>query len=161
MKTRKDRSDQGLFKGVATAYVILILHVILIAAVGLLVVFFSGILNYMLFILIGFAVLIIASGYYFFRRLKRRGREINEALHSPMFNGRSVEVSFLGGMASLRLGDNTQPPVLDSHRPAAPPLLEDPAAMHIRKISELAELYENNLISTEEFETLKRRIINA
>jgi len=71
MNNQNKKDDPGLIKGVATAYVILILHVILVAAVGLLVVFFRGVINYMLWIFIGFVIIMIASGYYLYRRSKR------------------------------------------------------------------------------------------
>lgn len=159
MKNQENKDDQGLFKGVTTAYVILILHVVLIAAVGMLVVFFSGIINYMLWIFIGFLVVIIASGYYFYRRLKRQGQQLNDTLNSPIFNGRSVEVNFLGGLASFRIGGSAQPPALDTNQIEPPRQLEGPETMRIRKLSELVKLYENEMISVEEFNALKSRII--
>ncbi len=160
MNNKEKKSDQGLFKGVATAYVILILHVVLIAAVGLLVVFFSGIINYMLFIFLGAVIVIIASGYYFYRRLKRQGQQLSDTLNSPTFSGRSVEVNLLGGLASFRLGESVQPSLLEHNQIDPPRQLEDPEAKRIRKLSELVKLYENEMISTEEFNTLKGRIID-
>jgi ABC-type transport system involved in cytochrome bd biosynthesis fused ATPase/permease subunit len=160
MNNQNKKDDPGLIKGVTTAYVILILHVILIAVVGLLVVFFRGIINYMLWIFIGFAILMITSGYYLYRRSKRQAKELNETLKSPAFNGRSVEVNLLGGLASFRIGQSTQPQALDTNRAEAPLQLESPETTRIRKLSELAKLYENEMISVEEFDTLKSRIIN-
>ena len=160
MNNKEKKDDQGLFKGVATAYVILILHVVLIAAVGLIVVFFSGIINYMLFIFLGAIIVIIASGYYFYRRLKRQGQQLSDTLSSPVFSGRSVEVNLLGGLASFRLGESVQPPLLEHNQIDLPKQLEDPEAIRIRKLSELVKLYESEMISMEEFNTLKGRIIN-
>jgi len=166
MKNPKTKDNQGLFKGVATAYVILILHVVLIAAVGLLVVFFNGIVNHMLFVFIGAIIIITASGYIFYRRLKRQGQQLGDTLNSPIFNGRSVEVSLLGGLASFRLGESASPPLIennrvDVHQIEPPRQLEDPETIQIRKLSELAKLYESEMISTEEFNTIKSRIMNA
>jgi hypothetical protein len=160
MKKHEARETQGLYKGVATAYLILILHVLLIAAMGLLVVFFGGIINYMLWIFLGFAVVIVASGYYFYRRMKRQGKQLKDILNSPAFNGRSVEISFLGGLASFRIGGNPQQPALNTDHIESARQLEDPESIRIRKLSELVKLYENELISAEEFNTLKSRIIN-
>ena len=161
MKKRENRETDGLYKGVATAYLILILHVLLIAFMGLLVVFFGGIVSYMLWIFLGFAVVIVASGYYFYRRMKRQGKELKDIVNSPAFNGRSVEISFLGGLASFRIGGNDQRPALNTDHIESARQLEDPESMRIRKLSELVKLYENELISTEEFNTLKSRIING
>ena len=161
MNNKEKKGNQGLFKGVATAYIILILHVVLIAAVGLLVVFFSGIINYMLFIFLGATIVLIASGYYFYRRLKRQGQQLGDTLNSPVFSGRSVEVNLLGGLASFRLGESVQPKLTGTSQIDLPKKLEDPETMRIRKLSELVKLYENEMISSEEFNTLKSRIING
>jgi len=161
MKKRENRETDGLYKGVATAYLILILHVLLIAVMGLLVVFFGGIVSYMLWIFLGFAVVIVTSGYYFYRRMKRQGKELKDIVNSPAFNGRAVEISFLGGLASFRLGGDDQQPLLNTDHIESARQLEDPESMRIRKLSELVKLYEHELISVEEFNTLKSRIING
>ena len=160
MKKNEDRETKVLYKGVAAAYLILILHVLLIAAMGLLVVFFGGIINYMLWIFLGFSVVIVASGYYIYRRMKRQGKQLKDTLNSPAFNGRSVEISFLGGLASFRIGGNAQQPALNTDHIESARQLEDPENMRIRQLSELVKLYENELISVEEFNTLKSRIID-
>lgn len=160
MKKRENRKTNGLYKGVATAYLILILHIFLIAAMGLLVIFFGSIIKYMFWIFLGAAAVIVVSGFYFYRRMKRQGRQLKDTLNSPAFKGRSVEISFLGGLASLRVGGNDQRPMLDTDHIESTRQLEDPESMRIRKLSELVKLYENELISAEEFSTLKSRIIN-
>jgi len=71
-----------------------------------------------------------------------------------------VEVNLLGGLASFRIGQSTQLPALSTNRAEAPLQLESPETTRIRKLSELAKLYENEMISMEEFDTLKSRIIN-
>ena len=46
----KKKESPSIVKGVMTAYLILLLHLSLIAGVGLLVIFFSGVVNYMAWI---------------------------------------------------------------------------------------------------------------
>ena len=97
----KKKEDDGLVRSVLLAYFILALHVLLIAGVAILVLFFRGVVNYMLWILVGGVVLIGISAFYFIRRMRAEGRSLGEMLKNPMFNGRSVEVSLLGGMAGM------------------------------------------------------------
>ena len=121
------------------AYVILILHVLLMLGLGLLVIFFRGVLQYMLWIfLIGTAV-VVASGVYFYRRMKTKGRTLKQTLSSPMFAGRPVEVSFLGGMASLRVGIPGHVNGLDTGHLNSKRQLEDPSSVRIRELTQLAQ----------------------
>lgn len=154
-------ANHGLFKGVSLAYLILILHVLLIAAVGLLVIFFRGVVNYMLWIFLGFILMILVSGYLFYRRMKHRGRQLQDTLKTPAFDGRAVEISLLGGLASFRIGESKSPPALTLEGTESIPQLEDAESMRLRKLSELAKLYENGLISDEEFNTIKNRIMDG
>lgn len=161
MKNQPNKETQGIYKGVITAYLILLLHVLLIVALGLMVIFFGGIVSYMSWIFLGFSAAVVVSGYYFYRRMKRRGKQFRDIVNSPAFNGRSVEISLLGGLASFRVGGNDQRPMLNTDHVDSARQLEDPESMRIRKLSELVKLYEHELISTEEFNTLKSRIING
>ena len=156
----RNRSE-GLFKSVMAAYLVLILHVLLIIGLGLVVIFFSGIVQYMIWIfLLGVAV-ILGSFYYFYRRIKAEGRTLREMMQSPMFNGRPVEISFLGGMASFRMGGSVQRShELESatHNPSYQ--LEDPEAVRLREIKELANLFKDDLITREEYDKAKQHIFN-
>lgn len=159
-RKNKERSNPGLLSGVFAAYLVLILHVLLIMGIGLLVVFFSGIVNYFLWIFIGGMIAIAASAYLVYRRLRSRGRGLREALKTPLLAGRSVEIEFLGGLASLKVGDSRKDAcLLDSDAAHDVPRLEDPATMQVKELSELARLFESGLISLEEFETFKARLL--
>ena len=93
---QKKKAGDGVFKSIMAAYAILILHVLLIAGMGLMVIFFRGIIQYMIWIFLGGALLLLGSGYYFYRKMKAEGKTLRETLQSPMLNGRAVEISFLG-----------------------------------------------------------------
>jgi hypothetical protein len=155
------KKEAGLFKGIMLAYLVLILHVLLIAGMGLLVIFFQGVVVYMPYIFIGGVTIILGSGYYFYRRLKASGKSLNEALNSPLLQGKSFEIRLLGGMASFKVdvdGASHSPTALPS---AQPPLrLEDPTTSRLRELTELARLLENDLISPDEYNRLKRRIFH-
>ena len=100
---KKNKSSDGVIKSIMAAHVILFLHLILFAALGLLVVFLDGLMQYMGWILLGGLGIIGLSAYWFIRRLRREGKSLKETLRSPVFRGRNVEVSLLGGMATLKL----------------------------------------------------------
>lgn len=162
MKSNTPKNREGLFKSIMLAYTILVLHVFLLAGLGLLVLFFGGVAQYMFWIFMAGMAIVALSAYLFYRRLRREGRSLREALRSPMFQGRSVEISLLGGMASVRLGapdDRQQPAVLDNQAPSLQ--LEDPETTRIRDIAALAQLLEKNLITPEEFDAAKAKLLGG
>lgn len=159
-KHAANKSGESLFKSVMLAYFILALHVLLIVGLGLLVIFFRGIVQYMLWIFLAGSAAVIASGYYFYKRMKAEGKNVREMLKTPLLNGRAVEVSLLGGLASFRVGPSNKRTEIDAGEYYAPKQLEDADTLRIREISELARLLENNLISREEYEKAKKRILN-
>lgn len=156
----KQNESEGVFKGVMLAYLVLILHVLLVIMLGFLVLFFRGVVQYMPLIFLGGTALIALSAWLFFRKLKREGRSLKETLRSSTFQGRPVEISLMGGMASLKVGTPGGAPAVES--PTADPArqLEDPATVKIRELSELARLLENDLITQDEFELAKRQLLN-
>jgi hypothetical protein len=154
--SREDK--EGLFGRVLLAYFILILHVLLLAGIVLLVIFLRGVTQYMLWIFLAGAAAIVISGYLFYRRMKTEGRSLREMLQSPMLGGRAVEVSLLGGLASFRFGRPESPPAIDFDAPPEVPRIEDQRSMHVREISELARLYEKNLITLEEYNKAKKQL---
>lgn len=158
---KKKKESDGLFKSVIMAYIILALHVVLIAGLGLLVLFFRGIVNYMLWILIGGTLMLIASAIYFYRRMKSEGRTLRDVLKSSMFKDRAVEVSLLGGLATLKIGKPDYPPAIEAGTSYTLPRLEDPESARIRELKELAHLLESDLITQEEFDQAKRKLFKA
>lgn len=161
MNSTKNNGREGLFKSIVLAYTILILHVLLIAGLGLVVLFFGGLVQNLVWILLGGMLLIGLSGYLFYRRMRQEGRSLGEALRSPMFQGRPVEISFMGGMASFRLGPPTTPKAVEGGNPSEPLKLEDPESARIRDITALAQLLEKNLITPEEFAAAKRKLLGG
>jgi len=149
--------DTGLIKSIFVGHFIIVLHILLIAAVGLLILFFSGVVAYMAWIFFGGLVALAAGGYFVYRRMRTEGKNLGEMLRSPLFRGRAVEVSVLGGLASLKIGRPGESAELESGRP---PLLqlEDAESIRVRELAEMARLLEKNLVTWEEFEAFKARI---
>jgi hypothetical protein len=149
------KKDPSLFKGVMLAYFILILHVILAAAIGMVVIFFHGIVSYMPFILMTGFMLIFGSGYYFYRRLKAQGRHLRDTLDSPDLYGKTFEVSMFGGMVSFRVGNGGGVPGRVLPAPNIPMQLEDPETVRLRELTELSRLLEKHLITEDEYSRIK------
>jgi hypothetical protein len=160
MAINSKNESEGVFKGVMLAYLILILHVLLIVMLGFLVLFFRVVVQYMPFIFLGGTVLIALSAWLFFRKLKREGRSLKETLRSSTFQGRPVEISLMGGLASLKVGSPGAAPAVEASTANPARQLEDPATLKIRELSELARLLENELITQDEFELAKRQLLN-
>uniref|UniRef100_A0A7C4RTI2 SHOCT domain-containing protein n=1 Tax=Desulfatirhabdium butyrativorans TaxID=340467 RepID=A0A7C4RTI2_9BACT len=145
-------------KSVLMAYGILVLHLILIAGLGLLVLFFRGFIEYMIWVFLGGSTALAVSAYRFYKRMKQEGKTLKEMLSMPMFRNRAVEISLLGGMASLKLG-KPEPfrasQVIESTVIDTRHQLEDPVTNRIKELSELARLLENDLITLDEFNQIK------
>jgi cytochrome c biogenesis protein CcdA len=158
----KKEKDSQHFTSVLMAYFILLLHVILVAVLVLMVIFFRGIVNYLLWIFIVGSIVIIVSGYHFYKRMKKEQKTLGEILNASRFNGRSVEISFLGGLASLKIGSAPHDlPALESSSSGRLKQLEDPDSARHKEFSELVRLLENNLITLEEYNKFKEEIFKS
>lgn len=160
MAFKKKIEDDKHFKSVLMAYCILLLHVLLVAGLVLLVIFFRGIINYMVWIFLAGSIVILASGYHFYKRMKEDGKTIRDILSSPRLSGRTVEVSILGGLASFKIGRPDNVPLLNdaSARPHQKQL-EDPAAIRTKELTELVRLLQDDMITLEEYNKAKRQIL--
>jgi len=163
----KKKDNEGLLKGVWMAYSILTLHVLLIAVMGCLVLFFSGIIQYMIWIFLIGSACVGLSGYRFYNRMKEEKRSLHEMMDSPLFKGKSLEISLFGGLASIKVGMPSAHPMLPMSEPIAAypapaqfPRLMDPSSVRLRELSELARLYENQLITLDEYSRLKEQIFH-
>lgn len=157
MRAKTKRKD-GLFKGIMMAHVVLVLHLLLFAGMGLVVAFVGGVMQYMIWILLAGMLAVALSAYLIYRRLRREGKSIADALRSPMFRGRSVEVSLLGGFATMRLESGKLDSAIEESS-RTPMQLEDPETARIREINSLAQLLEKKLITPDEFDTAKQRLL--
>ena len=160
MALNKISEENKHFKSVLMASFILVLHVLLIAGLVMLVIFFRGIINYMIWIFIGGAAVILASGYHFYKRLQKDGKNLREMMSSSRLGSSPIEVSFLGGIASFKIGRPGSTPALSSDAAGRPlQQLEDPATVRIRELTELVRLLEDNLITLDEYNKVKQQIL--
>ncbi len=148
--------NPGLLKSVFLAYFILVLHVMLIAGMGGMVLFFGGLVQFMPWIFAGGTALILFSGYRFYKKLKHDKKSLSEVLSDPLLSGREVEVSFLGGLVSVRMDGRAAEERLAGPRVVGQ--LEDPDTTRVRELKELARLFEKNLITSTEYQRAKQGI---
>ncbi|ORJ59871.1 hypothetical protein [Geothermobacter hydrogeniphilus] len=155
----KDKAGSGLVSGIFLTHLILLMHGLVIIMLALLVVFFRGVVSYMPWLVGGGVLLILFSAWYVWRRIRRSRRDLKDLLNSPLLQDRAVEISFLGGVASLRLGQpgsaGGQLPVLEAPVVESTARLEDPEAQRLRELSRLVKLREAGHISDAEYDMLK------
>ncbi|PLX82447.1 MAG: hypothetical protein C0616_02205 [Desulfuromonas sp.] len=112
-----ESEGRSLFGSIFFTHLVLVLHALVIVLLALLVVFFRGVVEYMAWIVGGGFAIFILIGILIWLRIRRSRREISELLQSPLLQDRSVELKFLGGLASVKLGEPTI-----QHRAAGPAL---------------------------------------
>jgi len=153
-----------LLSGIMAGYMILLIHLVLVIFLATAVVFIQGLSEYIEYILGGGVLLIIASGAFFYRLLKQNGKQILNTLQNPSFPGQNIEVSLLGGLASISIKSPEKNDQLMLENPAAelkaiPEL--PPAASPRNELLRLSELYDRGLINKDEFLHLKDDLFNA
>jgi hypothetical protein len=93
--------------------------------------------------------------------MKAEGKSLNDMLSLPMFKGKSVEISVLGGLASLKIGNSGKSKEIDTQVADTKSLLEDPETVHIRELTTLVRMLDKNLITIDEYNKAKQKIFNS
>ena len=163
----KKRDKEGIFKSLFAAYFVILLHVFLLAGTGITVVLFRGVYHYLPWIMSGLAVLILLLFWLFYMKMKKSSSDMRDILSFPEFRDRRVEIRLLGGLASFTIdgkpGTGTPTGIGYDQGMALPDRnvlrLEKPDDAIERRIRELASLYESDLITKEEFDTAKQKIL--
>jgi hypothetical protein len=160
---KKDKD--GLFKNIFTAYFIVLLHVFLVAVIGLAVVLFKGIYQYLPWIMATFGILVVSIAWVVYRRMRGHSSSLQEVFGTPEFQDRAVEVRFLGGLASFKINARENSSLLPGRScdPVYPNahLIENAVNQAEQKLLELNTMYEKNLITHEEFEVARQNIIQG
>jgi hypothetical protein len=153
---------QNLFKAVILVHIILFLHLLIIGGLVLMVIFFRGVTEHMLWVFLGAAGLFILSGFLIYRRIKSKGKKMfHDIEKSSLFQGRSFEVSFLSGLASLKFSRSDDLKTIENHSSEVKFQLEDPETVRMRELAELARMYEKDLITSEEYKRAKNQILKS
>lgn len=160
---QKNEQSRNIFSSVVVIALILVFHVILIVALVGSVILFKGIYDLRWWILAVGLLLIAGSGYYFYRRAKAGKRRLRDIINDPAFHNRSVEISLLGGMATLRVGhqdaEKRQPRMIDVNPNGETKQLPSPSSHQIAELTELNRMLEQGLITKEEFLRLKQDVL--
>lgn len=148
---------KNLGKGVMIAYGILLLHLLLFLVIGFVVLFLRGLFNYIsLLILAGF-LLTGLFVYLGFRKFKKGRTRLEDILRNPDFADRNLEIRLLGGLASLRMGEEKESSWKEIQQ--KPLMLESPQSSRIRELTELGTMYEKKLLTLEEYEMAKKEVL--
>ncbi len=154
------KQDKSVFSGVMLSYLVLILHILLMIGLGAAVILIKGIYDFRWFISIAGIVLVGGSGYYFYHRIKKDALKIRDLMRDPALQNSALEISLLGGMATLKLGhtnDNIKLIQVDNGTQVKQ--LEAPKSIRIKELSELTRMLDKGLVTHEEFLHLKKDII--
>lgn len=162
---KRKPDDTHLISSLFLAFSILLFHVVLLAAIGLLILIFRGIINYLAWILLGGGVLAGAGLFVLYRYTQKEKSMISKLLELPEFKDRRVEVNILGGLASFKIDHHDQADqawtAIDQESNSPPPhQLDDPDRMRVRELSELARLFEKNMISLDEYDRAKNALLD-
>lgn len=182
----KPKDKEGLFKSLFAAYFVLLLHVFLVVGVGVAVVLFKGVYEYLPWILSGIAALVIAVFWLFYLRIKRSSTDIQDVLSHPAFQNRNVEIKLLGGVATFKLSmpvSNSDNLLAGQSGQGVNLLVQDTNISKIsdnegigadqyynpkiesfnnnieQRLAQLAQLYNQNLITDDEYSMAKKRIL--
>lgn len=154
-----NEQNKGIFNSVFLAYFVLLLHVILMICLGVAVVLLKGIYDFRWLVFIGGLILIGGSGYLIYRRLKESNRRFRDMINDPALSDRTLEISLLGGMASVRVGHkDEQSRLIDVGQIPQVRQLEA-APSQVNELGQLVKLLDDELISREEFERLKKELL--
>ena len=162
MPNQNKSADKSVFKAVLLTHFILLLHLLIIVGLAILVIFFRGITQYMVWIFLAGTALIGLSGFFIYRRIQSRGKIwVKDIQSSDLFRDRNFEVSFLGGVASVKIGTPTAPTTIANPSTVPQFQLEDPQSAQIRKLTELATMLKDDLITHEEYNIAKKQIFKS
>jgi hypothetical protein len=149
-------AENSLFKSIFVAFLILFMHVILLAGVGILILLFYGIINHMVWMIAGF-VLIAIWGYLFYRKVIEDSKELKNVVGE--MKGENVEIKLLGGLATFRMGNSVLNQNMNQLSSQRPKELAAPESDSVKSLSELSRLYEKKLITIEEYEKAKKNLL--
>ena len=162
MKFRKGKHKTEITKSIFIAFFILVLHLLLLGSIGLMVIFFQGVSRYLPWIFIAGSAAIITAGYLFIVRFKEKGAALKKVLNMQAFNNRSVEVSLLGGLASLKIGKPNNISSIENHNSGQKVrLLEDLSDSRIMELVELASMLKSGIITEDEYKKFKPGSCNS
>ena len=160
MRIQSNLKGGEIFKGIVLAHVILVLHLIIIAALGVIVLILGGLGRNLLWFFIGGAAVVILSAVFVYRRMKKSGKHaMVEMEQMALLRDRDVEIRFLGGLVSFSLKQTRAAGEISAGSAENRLQIEDPTARQARDLTELANLLEKNILTPDEYRKAKQRLI--
>lgn len=154
------KQNKSVFSGVMLGYLVLILHILLMVGLVVTVVLIKGIYDFRWLIFVLGIVLVSGSGYYFYRYFKEHKQRLHDLMSDPAFNDRTLEISLMGGMATLRVGHKDDSiRLIQADNETEIKQLEPPKSTQLKELSELTRMLNDELITREEFLRLKKEIL--
>ncbi|MCP4670084.1 MAG: SHOCT domain-containing protein [Desulfobacula sp.] len=157
----KNLNKSGLFKSIFTAYCILLLHVVLLAGIGVTIILFKGLYQYLPWVMGGIALLVMAISGFLYQRMKNSSAQIKDILAMPQFHGRTVEIKLLGGIASFKIAPDTHKQTLIDNNSSNTLMIENDINKTEQQILRLTTLFKKDIISKKEFDKAKQDIIQG
>ena len=159
----KDKLNSGeIMKGLFLAQLIILFHVLIIAILGITVLLLGGIARNLIWVILGFVAVTLILTYIIYRRAKTQGSDMLRDLNqSGAMRDRPLEISFMGGLMSLKVGAPDSSPSLEAHRNGSIPRLEDAESVRKRELADLAQMLADDLISSEEYTLAKHKIMSG
>ena len=148
-------------KGLLLAHLIIVLQILVVAIIGMTVIFIGGLARYLLWVLLGGGALFLVLAYVIYRRFRTSGRDLIKNLDVSSLQGRPFEIRFLGGLMSFKVGDPESLPALEHKVNRSVAQLEDKETIRKRELAELAQLLADDLITTEEFTSARQKIMRS
>ncbi|MBW1858811.1 MAG: hypothetical protein JRI70_01745 [Deltaproteobacteria bacterium] len=162
MKNKIHHSPQpqeSIFKGVLLAYFVLVFHVALIIGLGAIMLLFGGVVAHLPWILALGLVAVVGSCYLWWQHIKKRGKSLRDILRDPLFEGRSVEVTLLGGLASFKLGQPREPLTIEYSASEGSKQIQGSTTRPAEELTKLALLLKQDLITIDEYLEAKKDIM--
>ena len=127
---------------------------------GFTVILIKGIYDFRWLIFVAGVALIAGSAFYFYRYFQEHKRRITDLMTDPAFSDRTLEISLMGGMATVKLGHRDDSlKLIQSDSGEGVKQLEGPKSVQLKELSELTHMLDDELITREEFLKLKKDII--
>ncbi len=95
------QENKTIKQSIMAAFMILLIHVFLLGSIALLVLFFYGLINHLMWMIAGILVM-VTGAILVYRRIRADSQALKD-MAGDSFRGRDVEINFLGGMANIRI----------------------------------------------------------
>ena len=162
MKDSSKLQGSEIMKGLLLAQFIILFHVLIIAVLGITILVLGGIAQYLIWIILGVIVITLTLTFFIYRRVKIQGSNLLRNIdQSTAMRGRELEISFMGGLMSLKVGSSDALTALELKGAGKIPRLEDSETIRKRDLADLAQLLADDMISIEEYAKAKQKILST